>query len=161
MPLGAMAIAGLDVLIKFGVLVLTVGYFWVRDGRSYVVFGPGLLLAAAALVLTTVFAIAITLFTSVWSEGARDARFALSQVVAVWYLMTPVLYPLSEVPEAWRRWVFLNPLATLTATFKYGVFGTGDPGLPALAWTALAVGAFFVAGLWYFARKDASEMDAR
>ena len=37
--------------------------------------------------------------------------------------------------------------------------GIGEPG--PLVPTAIAVGALFVAGLWYFARRDAAAIDAR
>src|SRR5690606_32154929 len=133
-------------LIKLSVLVLTIVFFAYRDGRPYVVLGPPLLLAAAAVVLTWLFAVGLTLFTSVWSEETRDTRFTLAQVTAVWYLLTPVLYPLSAVPVEWHGWVALNPLATLVATFKYGLLGIGEPG-PILP-TAVAIAIFVVAGLW-------------
>ena len=58
--------------------------------------------AVAALLLVLAFAAALSLFTSVWGETTRDMRFALGQLFSVWYLLTPVLYPLSDVPEAYR-----------------------------------------------------------
>lgn len=161
MPLGAMAAAFVDLVIKIGVLAVTVGYFWIRDGRFYVVLGPSLLLAAAALLLVFLFATGLSLFTSVWSEKTRDARFALGQALAILYLLTPVLYPLSEVPQSWRGWMMLNPLAAIVTTFKYGLLGIGEPGLAAFGAAAVLVSAIFIAGIWYFARNDAAAIDAR
>jgi lipopolysaccharide transport system permease protein len=161
MPLGAMGPALLDLAIKIGVLALVAAYFWIRDGRSYIVIGPPLLLAAAALAVTFMFAMAIALFTSVWSERTRDARFALGQVLAIWYLLTPILYPLSSVPERWRGWMLLNPLAPIVDTFKNGVLGIAEPDLRAFGSAALVTVALFVAGIRYFSSRDAAATDAR
>lgn len=161
MPIGAMAPAFVDLAIKMGVLALALAYFGLRDGRSYVVFGPGLLLAAAALALSVLFAVAIALFTSVWSEQARDTRFALGQVLAIWYLLTPVLYPLSAVPDAWRRWLLLNPLAPIVDAFKHGLLGIGRFDASAFQAAALVVVGMLTVGIFYFTRHDAAAVEAR
>lgn len=161
MPIGAMAPAFVDLLIKIGVLGAAVAYFWVRDGRSYVIAGPALLLAPLALLVPVLFAVAISFFTAVWSEQTRDARFALAQILAIAYLLTPVLYPMSEVPESWRPWMVLNPLAAPLTTFKYAMLGIGDPDPRSLGISALIVAVIFVVGLRYFAAHDAEAQDAR
>ncbi len=161
MPLGAMAPAFLDLMIKTVVLALAMMYFWSRDGRLYINVGAPLLLVPAALLATVLFAMAITLFTSVWSEQTRDTRFALGQVLSIWYLLTPVLYPMSAVPQSWRSWMFLNPIAAIMNTFKYGLLGIGEPQLPAFGAAVLLVLAIFIAGIWYFSSHDAAAIDAR
>ena len=161
MPLGAMAPAFLDLAIKTGVLALVVVYFWIRDGRTYIVVGAPLLLVPVAALLTMLFAMGIALFTSVWSEQARDTRFALGQVLAIWYLLTPILYPLSSVPESWRPWTVLNPMAAIVDTFKYALLGVGQADLRMFAAAGLATVMLFVAGIRYFASRDAAAIDAR
>jgi lipopolysaccharide transport system permease protein len=160
MPLASMSLAFFDLAIKIGVLVLVVTYFWIRDGRSYIVVGPALLLVPAALLLTVLLAMGIALFTSVWSEQARDTRFALGQVLSIWYLLTPILYPVSAVPESWRAWMMLNPLAALVDAFKFGLLGIGRPDPRMFASAALLTLVVFVAGIRYFATRDAAAQDA-
>jgi len=70
-------------------------------------------------------------------------------------LLTPVLYPLSQVPEAHRGWMFLNPLAIIVETFKWGLFGVGQFYPDAFAVTSLIVAAVFLSGLTYFSRSEA------
>jgi lipopolysaccharide transport system permease protein len=155
LPLGNMTPALLDVALKIGVLVLTIIVFTLRDGRLYIRTDAELLWALAALGLAFLFALSISFFTSIWGEAARDVRFALSQLLSVWYLLTPVLYPLSQVPEAHRGWMFLNPLAIIVETFKWGLFGVGQFYPDAFAVTGLIVAAVFVSGLTYFSRSEA------
>lgn len=161
MPVAAMAAAYLDLGIKMGVLLLVAAYFQLRDGQWYIVIGAPLLMAAAALVLAWLLALGIALFTSVWCEERKDVRYALGQLIGIWFLLTPVLYPMSLVPESWRVWVLLNPMAGIVNGFKYGLLGVGEPHLAAFGVSALIVLAVLGAGIRYFASRDAATIDAR
>jgi lipopolysaccharide transport system permease protein len=161
LPFGNMTPALLNVALKIGVLVLAVAFYAARDGRAYVRADVGLLWALAALVLSLLLALAISFFTSIWGENARDIRFALNQLLSIWYLLTPILYPLSQVPEAHRGWMVLNPLAIIVETFKWGLFGVGEFYRDAFGATALAVAATLLGGLIYFSRSEARAIAQR
>jgi lipopolysaccharide transport system permease protein len=161
MPLGAMALAFLDLGIKLALLAGTIVYYRVSEGRTYLAVGPWSGLALVALLLALVFAFSLTLFTSVWSERTREVRFVLGQVTAIWFLATPVLYTMSSVPEAWRIWMLLNPMGAITNAFTYGLFGIGQPHLPELGLAALVTVALLMLGIRYFAAEDAATVDAR
>ena len=161
LPFGNMAPALLNLVLKVGVFVAAVIYYTVRDGRIYVRGDVSLLWAVAALALAFLLAMAISLFTSIWGETARDMRFALGQLLSVWHLLTPVLYPLSQVPEAQRGWMLLNPLAVIVETFKWGLFGVGEFHREAFAATAAAVAILLGCGLLYFTRAEARTIAER
>lgn len=161
LPFGNMAPALFDFAIKAAVAVLAVGYYAIQDGRLYVQGGMPLVWAAAALLLAFALSTALSLFTSIWGETTRDMRFTLGQLSSIWYLMTPVLYPLSEVPERYREWMLLNPMTSIVETFKWGLFGVGEFRPVAFGWTAAAVGALMLTGLIYFTRTDAQAVDER
>lgn len=161
LPIGNIAPALLELGIKLGVFVVALVYYMIHDGRLYVRSDAALLWGLCALVLALIFALAISLFTSVWGETTRDTRFALNQLTSVWYLLTPVLYPMSQVPEAYRGWIVWNPMAVIVETFKWGVFGVGTFQPVLFAWTATAIGGLFLAGLIYFTRTEARIIDAR
>jgi homopolymeric O-antigen transport system permease protein len=161
LPFGNMTPALLNVALKIGVLVLAVMFYAARDGRAYVRVDVALLWALAALMLALLLALAISFFTSIWGENARDIRFALNQLLSIWYLLTPVLYPLSQVPEAQRGWLLLNPLAIIVETFKWGLFGVGEFYPEAFGTTALAVAAALLGGLIYFSRSEARAIAQR
>jgi lipopolysaccharide transport system permease protein len=161
MPLGNIAPAALDFGIKATVFALAILYYAVVDGRVYVQGGVSLWWAAAALLLAYAFSASLSFFTSVWGETARDMRFALGQLLSIWYLMTPVLYPLSSVPEAYRGWMLLNPMAVIAETFKWGLFGVGELRPVAFAATAAGVFVLMMAGLLYFTRAEARAVEER
>ena len=161
LPLGNMTPALLNVALKVGILVLAVAYYSVRDGRLYVRNDLDLLWALAALGLAFTFALAISFFTSIWGETVRDIRFAMGQLLAIWYLLTPILYPLSQVPEQHRGWMLFNPLAIIAETFKWGLFGVGQFYPDAFAATAAAVVGVLMLGLMYFSRTEARTIAQR
>jgi lipopolysaccharide transport system permease protein len=161
LPFGNMTPALLNLALKAAVFVAAVIYYTLRDDRVYLRGDLALLWAGAALVLAFFFALAISFFTSIWGETARDIRFGLGQLLSVWYLLTPVLYPLSQVPEAQRGWMLLNPLAIIVETFKWGLFGVGDFYRDEFLVTAAAVLILLCAGMTYFARAEARTIAER
>jgi lipopolysaccharide transport system permease protein len=161
LPVGNTVPALLDLAIKGAVFLGALAYYAFRDGRTYIRTDVGILWAVGAIALVLAFALAVSFFTSVWGESGRDTRYALGQVLTVWYLLTPVLYPLSAVPAEYQVWMRLNPMATLVETFKWGLFGIGEMQPVELAVTATAIVALLLAGLFYFARADARAVDLR
>ena len=161
LPFGNVAPALLDLGIKTTVFIAAVAYYLAHDGRMYVHADASLAWAGAALALAMLFAMAISFFTSVWGELTRDARFAVGQLLSVWFLLTPVLYPLSQVPEPQRTWMLLNPLAIIAETFKWALFGVGEFRPRAFGATAAAIAILLIAGLVYFTRAEARTSDAR
>jgi lipopolysaccharide transport system permease protein len=151
-------------VVYFGIyLALIVGaavYFFVTDGRWYLAVGPGWLVALAAAALSIVMAVAIGLFTAVWQTRFREVRYGLRYAMVFWFYLTPVIYPMSQVPPHQHWVIYLNPMASIVETFKWGLLGVGTfPVLPLVS--AMAVMLVVLAiGIWYFNRSEAASVDA-
>ncbi|HYW18972.1 MAG TPA: ABC transporter permease [Nodularia sp. (in: cyanobacteria)] len=49
----------------------------------------------------------------------RDIPQTLGVVLNIWMYLTPIIYPASAIPEAWRNWVFwLNPLTAIAEIYR-------------------------------------------
>lgn len=49
----------------------------------------------------------------------RDVPQTLGVVTNLWFYLTPILYPATIIPEAWRAWVFwFNPLAAIAEVYR-------------------------------------------
>ncbi|NOT45049.1 MAG: ABC transporter permease [Acidobacteria bacterium] len=155
MPIASMAPSALDFAFNAGVIVLAALFYLVKDGTTHLSLGLHTWWSVVALVLILALALGIGLFTSVWGERAKDARLTMGQVTAVWFLMTPVLYPISEVPVEYQGWMMLNPMAALVEAFKFGLFGTVAPGVLAFSLAAVLSIAVAAAGLFFFSWRDA------
>jgi lipopolysaccharide transport system permease protein len=161
LTIGNMTPAFLNLALKVGVFALALAYYSIRDGRGYLRGDWSMLWALAALLLAFLLSLALSMFTSIWGERLRDIRFGLGQLLSVWYLLTPVLYPLSQVPPEHRDWMLLNPLAIIVETFKWGLFGVGEFYPNALGVTAAGVLLLLTGGLIYFARTEARTIAER
>jgi lipopolysaccharide transport system permease protein len=62
----------------------------------------------------------------------RDAAQTVAIALSAGFYLTPIVYPLSVVPESIRGWLWLNPLTTVAAAFRVGLVGGPPPG--ARAW---------------------------
>lgn len=82
----------------------------------------------------------------------RDISQLLGMGMMAWFFLTPIVYPLGQVPERLQPWIAANPLTVLVSLYRLAFFG-GEP-MPAwhLAWLGgLAVG-LAVGGLALFRR---------
>lgn len=49
----------------------------------------------------------------------RDIPQTLTVILNLWFYLTPIVYPTSVIPEAWRNWVFwLNPVAAISEVYR-------------------------------------------
>ena len=85
---------------------------------------PGLRLLYLALVLIPfcAFCIGVAFFSGAISVYLRDfPQFAVLLQQGLFFL-TPIVYPVSVIPPAYRSWIFLNPLTVFVEAFRAAVF---------------------------------------
>ena len=81
-----------------------------------------------------------------WAASAlqvffRDVAQGLGIALQAWFYLTPIVYPLSLIPEGLRPWMALNPMATAVQAFRTVLLG----GPPPTAGAALALAAIALA----------------
>ena len=88
----------------------------------------------------------------------RDVAHVVQVLVLVLFYATPILYPTSLAPEAFRKWLQFNPLAWFSERLREVLLqGSGLVAADAVA--ALGCVAVFLAGLWVFNRLSPSFED--
>jgi ABC-type polysaccharide/polyol phosphate export permease len=108
-----------------------------------------------AVALWLILAIALTglaLFFAALQVFIRDVEHVLMPVLMILMYLTPILYPLTLVPERVRPWVAANPFGWLVERLRDALLD----GRLALQWgDAVALGvalALFLGGRWVFRR---------
>lgn len=81
---------------------------------------PLLIILMGALALG--FGLIITSLTTKY----RDLVFLLQFGVQLLMYATPVIYPLSSIPENYKWLIVLNPMTSIIETFRYGILGVGS-----------------------------------
>jgi len=119
-PLTSVVSALVDFAIMFGLLIATELFYGIVPSWP-------MLFAPLFAILTALLAFAICLWLSALDALYRDARYALTFLMQVWYFGTPIIYPLSIVPERFRWIMTLNPLAAAIQGFRWSVLGNVPP----------------------------------
>ena len=96
---------------------------------------PGPVLVWLPLIVTAhlIFIAGLTLGMATLNVFLRDIQHILSNLVTLWFFLTPILYPLSQVPPAFRRWALLNPATLITLSYQDIFFYRRSPDLTHLA----------------------------
>ena len=68
--------------------------------------------------LLCAWVVAVSLLLSAAQVRWRDIGVAIPVLVQLGLFASPVIYPLSMVPEAWRGWYLLNPMAGIINSFR-------------------------------------------
>jgi lipopolysaccharide transport system permease protein len=89
------------------------------------------------IALLTCFVISMSLVFSAVQVRFRDVGVAMPLLLQLWMFATPVVYPLSAVPERWRGLYSLNPMAGVVESFRAVVLHGSAPDLNAFGPSAL------------------------
>ncbi len=95
--------------------------------------------------LTMVVAAGVGMWMSALNVKYRDIRYALPFMVQIWMFLTPVIYPVSMIPQRWRWVLLLNPLTGIIEGFRSAIFGR------AFDWSALATSAVMAVAILGYA----------
>ena len=114
-------------LIKFSIQFLMFIGFWLffiyKDAsitpNSYVLLTPLLIVLMAGLGLG--FGMIISSFTTKY----KDLVFLLQFGVQLLMYATPIIYPLSTIPEKYKWIIIANPMTSVIETFRYAFLGSG------------------------------------
>ncbi len=68
------------------------------------------------------FGVIISALTTKYRDLAKAVVFG----VQLWMYVTPVVYPLSKIPEESRHWFLLNPMTTIVEWFRHAWIGVGS-----------------------------------
>ncbi len=113
-----------------------------------------MLLLPIVVFLLVVLGLGLTLISSILNVVYRDVGYIVNSLLLVLFWATPIIYPLTRVPEDVRSFMLLNPMASLIHCVRVIVMEGQVPPAAALGAAAavssltLAVGVFIY---WRFA----------
>jgi lipopolysaccharide transport system permease protein len=113
--------------------------------------------AALTLPFWVLALLVVTLGVGIWLGALnvqyRDVNQAITLLVQLWLFLSPVAYPSSLVPDAWRPLYALNPLTGILDGFRWALLGAPWPG-PTLAISLTVAAALLASSLVYFQRVE-------
>jgi len=146
MPVASVGAALVDFGISFGILIGMMVYYQMIPTLSMLMVPP--------LVLVTILsALGVGMLVSALNAAYRDFRHALPFLVQIWMYLTPVVYPVTLIPERFRWMILLNPMAGVVDAYRSAILGKpfewGNLGIS----LGIATVMFFI-GLAYFRKAE-------
>lgn len=84
----------------------------------------------------------------------RDVKYVVPFLVQVWMYASPIVYPMSMVPDEYRAIYALNPMAGVIEGFRSALLGTNEVSW-GLIGSSLVMGlVVFISGVLYFRRTE-------
>lgn len=133
----------LDFLIAGSLLIGLILFFGVP------IFPPGWLLLPIILGIQLLLLLGLGFGLAACNVFFRDVKPLLTLGIQLWFYASPIIYPVSLVPEQLRPYYFLNPMAGILEAYRAVLLYQTFPGL-SLATAGLVAVLIFVGGFWFF-----------
>ena len=143
-PAAPVLAALVDFGIAFTVLLLVMLGFGILPGIETVVMLPLLMLIILMTALGTGYWLAAL------NVQYRDVRHVSPFLLQIWMYASPIVYPMSLVPESYRSIYALNPMAGVISAFRSMLLGTPGPSLGELGISVAGGLMILIAGAIYF-----------
>jgi lipopolysaccharide transport system permease protein len=142
-PLATILTAGFDFLIGLALLAVLVLALGVPPTGAWLAVP---LIAAVQVALI----VGLVLWSSALNVLRRDLGSLLPLALQIWMFLSPVVYPVSVIPEPYRAVYMLNPAAMLLEAYRSAIFLGSVPVAESLAPAAVVAGLALVSGYAYF-----------
>lgn len=117
------------------------------------------LYAVPIILVLTCFALAMSFIFSATQVRFRDIGVAVPLLLQVWLFATPVIYPLSAVPESLRPFYTLNPMVGIVENFRRVILNGAAPETSSLLLSAAIAVILLVVSYLYFKWIEATMAD--
>jgi len=148
LPLSSILAGLVDFLIAFVILLLMMWYYHITPTAAVWTLPLYLLLAL-------VTALGVGLWLAALNVLYRDINYITPFLTQFWLFITPIVYPVSNIPEQWRMLYAINPMTGVVEGFRWALLGSqasAPTGMLAVS-SGVAI-LLLVSGLFYFRRTE-------
>lgn len=121
--------------IQFALFLCFVAYYWVTTDA--VKPNATLFLLPFLIMLMGGIGLSMGMIISSLTTKYRDLKFLLTFAVQLFMYATPVIYPVSALPEKYMPLIMANPITPIIETFRYGFLGEGYFSFGALLYSSV------------------------
>ena len=147
----------LTLAIQFGLLMVFFIYYYQKGA----IIHPNiyLLLIPVLIIIVALLGMGIGILISSLTTKYRDLKFLVSFGIQLMMYATPVIYPLSTIPEKYKIFILANPMTSNFETSRYAMLGSGNFNLFHLLYSLVVTITVFISGIILFNRIEKNFMD--
>lgn len=105
-------------------------------------------------VILYIFALGLTLVLSVGTVYFRDLPNVVTVVLQAGYYLTPIIYPISVVPDQFRWFFDINPMTAFINIFRFPIYDGSLPSITTYATVLVLALISFFSGVAVFRKFD-------
>lgn len=148
LPLTSTLVGLIDFAFAFVVFVGLMIFFRISPTLSSII------LLIPALLITFISASGVGMFLAAVNVKYRDVKQAVPFLVQVGLFITPVIYPVTAIPQKFQWILYLNPMTGVINMMRSSFLNTAPINWP-LTWLSIGVAILsFVLGFIYFKLKE-------
>jgi homopolymeric O-antigen transport system permease protein len=143
--------------IQFAMFLIFLFYFYQKGAPVH----TNLWVMALPLIVLqmAILGIGCGLIVSALTTKYRDLSLVVTFGVQLWMFATPVVYPLSQIPEKYRIYFALNPMTSVVEGFRAAFLGAGSLSPPYYLLGVLITLAICFVGIVLFNRIEKTFVD--
>ena len=151
-PLAGVIAPAVDFLFAFLLLLGLMAWYGIAPTW-------GILALPLFFLLAMITALAIGLWLSPLHARYRDVGHTIPFLTQFWMFASPVVYPVSLIPEFWRLIYSLNPMVGVIEGFRWALLGKGNPDFAPMLVSIAVVLVLLVGGIVFFKRMERTLAD--
>ena len=143
--------------IQLGIFLVVVAWYVAAGGRLNP--SPWLMAFPFLILVLAGYALGLGVIVCAMTTRYRDLAYLVSFGLQLFMYVTPVIYPVSAVPERFRWIAQLNPLAPVFEALRLALLGVGSVNTGHLAMSVGTMLLLLVVGLTFFTKVERTFMD--
>lgn len=146
----------LNACLNFAIIFALFTVFLVLSGNF-----PGWVFLALlpVLLLQVIFAIGLGMILGILNVFFRDVGQFFGIFIQFWFWLTPIVYPVTILPESMRGFLMYNPMAQITSAYQTILVNGQQPNWQSLSPALLLSMLFCLIGMSLFRRRSGEMVD--
>ena len=157
MPLSVVVSNLIKLGVQFSLFIAVWIYYLIQTNQVHP--NSTMLLVPFLIILIGFMALSFGIIISSLTTKYRDLKFLVTFGVQLMMYASPIVYPLSIVPEKYKWIILANPVTSVIETFKYAFLGVGEFNWIHLGYSFGFTTILFLISLIIFHRVEKTFMD--
>jgi lipopolysaccharide transport system permease protein len=151
-PIAPVVAGLLDFIIALSVLLIMMLFYGLYPT-------PRLFLFPVLTLLTVMIASGVGMWLAALNAQYRDIKYTVPFLIQLWMFVSPIVYPASMVPERFRAWYAINPMAGVVESFRSILLNKTPIPLGMLTISTIMAIVLLVSGALYFRKMERTFAD--
>lgn len=156
-PISIVILNTIKYSIKYLVFIVTF-FIFIYQGHEFK-YNWIIILTPILILYMSLIGLGFGIWISSVTTKYRDIRMVLPFFVQLWMYATPVIYPISIIPEKYKVFILLNPMAPVIEIFRVAYLGAGTISINHLLISIGITFSVLLSGIIIFNRIERTFMD--